>query len=339
MVGIVKRRDYCEFLIGTQVNYTCTYFADHTNKFSHDAVRAYLKRDQIGSKDIWKQAQGDIIVSANGYLVFDDTVADKNDSKKIALVRRQWSGNSKRVIRGIGMVNCVYVNPELNLFWIIDFRLYDIDGDGKTKLDHVQDMLDNVVVHKKLLFRTVLMDTWYAKMEVMKRIESLGKLYYCPLQHNRQIDDSDEKRPYQRVDQLIWSDEDLKQGKTVHLKGFPKGHRVKLFRLVISNDRTDYVVTNDRTQDDTAATHTVCGFRWKIEQFHREVKQITGLELCQCRLARSQRNHFGCAVLVWMRLKSIATQTRQTVYQLKQNLLDDYMHHVLRHPPIKMTFA
>jgi DDE superfamily endonuclease len=339
MIGIVKRRDYCEFLIGTQVNYTCTYFADHTPKFSHDAARGYLKRDKIGSGDIWKQAQGEIIVSAHGYLVFDDTVADKNHSKQIKLVRRQWSGNSHRVIRGIGMVNCVYVNPDLNLFWIIDFRLYDIEGDGKTKLDHLQDMLNNVVQHKRLPFVAVLMDTWYAKMEVMKRIETLGKLYYCPLQHNRQVDDSDDTRPYQRVDQLTWSDTELIHGKTIHLKGFPKGHRVKLFRLVISNDRTDYVVTNDMTQDDTAATHSVCGFRWKIEQFHREVKQITGLELCQCRLGRSQRNHFGCAVLVWMRLKSIASQTGQTVYQLKQNLLDDYMRAVLRDPPIKMAFA
>ena len=27
----------------------------------------------------------------------------------------------------------------------------------------------------------------------------------------------------------------------------------------------------------------VCGLRWKIEQFHRETKQVTGLEGCQCR--------------------------------------------------------
>ncbi|MBQ32001.1 MAG: transposase, partial [Deltaproteobacteria bacterium] len=46
--------------------------------------------------------------SEAGYVVFDDTVLDKSHSKHIDLVRRQYSGNAKSVIRGIGVVNCVY---------------------------------------------------------------------------------------------------------------------------------------------------------------------------------------------------------------------------------------
>ena len=58
--------------------------------------------------------------------------------------------------------------------------------------------------------------------------------------------------------------------------------------------------------------------RWTIEQFHREVKQLTGLEACQCRLARSQRNHINLAVRTWARLKELAYGSQWTVYQLKQ---------------------
>ena len=47
-------------------------------------------------------------------------------------------------------MTCVYVNPALDLFWLIDYRLYDPDGDGKSKLDHVREMLTNVVYHKQL---------------------------------------------------------------------------------------------------------------------------------------------------------------------------------------------
>jgi hypothetical protein len=32
------------------------------------------------------------------------------------------------------------------------------------------------------------------------------------------------------------------------IANFPKGHRVKLFRLVVSTRRRDYLVTNDVTQ-------------------------------------------------------------------------------------------
>ena len=175
MLATVTRASYCEFLICTQINYTCTYFADHAQGLSHDGVRNYLKKDKITSSMIYKQVKDEIIPTEEAYLVFDDTVADKNYSRKIAMVRRQWSGNAKHIIRGIGIVNCVYVNPITGKYWIIDYRIFNPDGDGKTKLEHMQDMLNNVVLYKKLPFRGVLMDTWYAKMEIMKLIEKQKK--------------------------------------------------------------------------------------------------------------------------------------------------------------------
>ena len=45
-----------------------------------------------------------------------------------------------------------------------------------------------------------LMDTWYATKKAMLYIEQLGKIYYCPLQYNRQVDDSKAVAPYHRVD-------------------------------------------------------------------------------------------------------------------------------------------
>jgi hypothetical protein len=98
-------------------------------------------------------------------------------------------------------------------------------------------------------------------------------------------------------------------------------------------------VTNDPAQDSTEATQEVCGVRWKIEQLHREGKQVTGLERCQCRKARIQRNHIGWAFLVWVRLKELAAQTGRTVYQLKHGLLDDYLIQQLRNPSLNMVLA
>ena len=66
------------------------------------------------------------------------------------------------------------------------------------------------------------MDTWYATKELMLLIEGMGKRYYCPLKSNRQVDDSGGERPYQRVDSLDWSEEDLERGKLIKIKGFPK---------------------------------------------------------------------------------------------------------------------
>ncbi|MBV9470038.1 MAG: hypothetical protein JO316_08805 [Abitibacteriaceae bacterium] len=79
--------------------------------------------------------------------------------------------------------------------------------------------------------------------------------------------------------------------------------------------------------------------RWKIEQYHREVKQLTGIEHCQRRKGRIQRNHIACALLVWTCLKHLAYHSGQTSYQLKRGLLSDYLIQQLNNPSLRMVFA
>lgn len=335
----VTRLDYCQYLLASPINYTLTNFAAHSEKFSHDAVNRFLGGDKLTPKLVWDNVKEQIVTSERGYIAFDDTVIDKQHSFAIELVRRQWSGNTKRVIKGIGVVTCIYINPDTDQFWLIDYRLYDPQGDGKSKLTHVQEMLTNTVYSKQLLFRTVLMDSWYATKDLMLHIETLHKIYCCPLKTNRLVDDSNAEQPYRRVDSLDWNETEQTHGKRVKLRGFPKHHKVQLFRVTVSTHRTDYVVTNDNAQTTTQAVQEVCALRWKIEQLHREAKQLTGLEHCQCRKARIQRNHIACALLVWVRLNDLAHQTKKTLYQLKHGLLSDYLIQQLKNPTLKMTLA
>ena len=139
-------------------------------------------------------------------------------------------------------------------------------------------MLSLVVYQKHLLFQAVLMDSWYATKTLMLHIEGLGKTYYCPLKTNRRVDDSNGADPFRRIDNLVWTQTELNAGKRIKIRGFPKNHKVKLFRVASSTGRTDYVVTNDLVQNDTSVVQQACNWRWKIEQFHREAKQLTGLE-------------------------------------------------------------
>ncbi len=149
-----------------------------------------MRREKLTPRLLWENVKPLIQVSENAYVIFDDTVLDKRYAEDIELSRRQYSGNENGVLRGIGLVSCVYVNPETGHFWVIDYRIYDPDGDGKSKLDHVVDMLKSLVYHKSLPFRTVLMDSWYATKDLMQYIGKLGKYYYCPLKENRLVDDT-----------------------------------------------------------------------------------------------------------------------------------------------------
>lgn len=254
-------------MLSTQINFTSTYYADHSRFFSHDSINRFLKNSKITSALILEHVEGDITPSPRDCIVFDDSVLDKNHSHSIEMVRRQYSGNAHSVIKGIGMINCLYVNPDNGQYWIVDSRLYDPDGDGKTKPDHVKDMLLSLIANKGLAFNRVLMDSWYATKELILFIEQLGKIYYCPLNNNRLVDDSGGALKYRHIDSPAWTQAELAHGKVIKIRGFPKEHKVKLFRVEVSNNRTDWVVTNDLAQNSLNATQDACGIRWKLSNF------------------------------------------------------------------------
>lgn len=91
-------------------------------------------------------------------------------------------------------MNALYVNPEGGQYWVIDYHLFNPDGDDKTKLNHVREMLTLLVTSKCLAFDRVVMDGWHAMKDLMLFIESLGKIKYCPFRDNRQVDDSGGER-------------------------------------------------------------------------------------------------------------------------------------------------
>lgn len=324
---------YGQFLLSSQINYTCTYLADHFAGLTHDNVQYFLRTSRITPRRIWQKVKKEIVLSPKGYILFDDTLLNKEHSHKIELVRRQYSGNAHGIVKGIGVVNCVYYNPEKEQYWLIDYRIFSPETDGKSKLDHVQDMLRNLT-NRGVIYQTLLMDSWYATVELFNYLIGEQKTFYCPIKSNRKIDDSQGKKPYQPVQDAFWSDKEVREGKTIKLFKMPLDTYFKLFRVLVSPTRTDYIITNDLTQQDSSAADQESSIRWKIEQFHREDKQITGIESCQCRLARSQRNHIAIANLVWTTLKRTAYQTKKSVYQLKQSLLDDYLIQQLNQPTI-----
>ena len=332
------RRDYCQFIIATLVNYTQTYMAEHQPVFSHDAINRYLMADDVSQNAVWQSVAHLVRRSGNACLIFDDSVLDKRHSFKIELVRSQYSGNEHGVVKGIGVVNCLYVNLDTNDYWIIDWRVYDPDGDGKTKLDHVRDMFADAIASKHLPVRAVLMDSWYATKDLMMHIDQAGKLFYCPLKSNRKVDDSQGKNPYRAVSELDWFGDAMLRGKRVKIHGFPMAYKVKLFRVAATN-RTEYVITNDRSQDSAVAVKDTCGIRWTIEQYHREGKPMLGLEKCQCRKARAQKNHIGCAILAWHCLTMLARKLKTNIYALKNGLLSKYMKKELKNPSIPFPFV
>lgn len=328
---------YGQFLVNTPLNFTGTYFADTTGQFSHDQVSRFLRNSKLSPRIVRDKALSDIPLSPHGFVLFDDTVLDKNSSFEVEPVRSQYSGNAHNVVKGIGLVTCVYYQPDTDEFYALDYRIFDPDRDGNSKIDHVWDMLD-VLEDKNVAYGYVLMDSWYATTDLMRKINDLDKLYYCPLKSNRKVDDSGGTAAYKQVAKLSWNQTELESGKIVKVKGFPGSMKVKLFCVQVSTNRTDYVVTNDMTQGSTDGVRKASAIRWKIEEFHRELKQTTGIEKCQSRSQRSQRNHISMCLQAWMVMKTKAKETKTTIYEVKNAPLRDYVAARWRQPYTTFEF-
>jgi len=328
---ILTSQDYGQFLTNSHTNFTGTYFADTVDELHHDSVHRFLKDNKITPAMLREKVMPGLVSSPDGFVVFDDTVVDKNHSRSIELVRKQYSGNAHRVIRGIGVVTCLYYNRDVEQFFVLDFRIASIGADGKTKLDHVQEMFDSLI-ERGVQFRTVLMDTWYAVAWVMRHIDGANKLYYCPIRKNRKVDDSSGELKLRPVDQLQWNEHELAHGKTVTVSKFAKDYQQKLFRVTVSSDRTDFVLTNDISQNSIDDVRKVHAVRWTIEEFHRELKQLTGIEDCQARRQRAQRNHIAIAFMAWFYLKSSARAAGVTIYEQKAAPLRSFVAEQWRDP-------
>ena len=69
--------DYCQFLLASFHNFTQTYFADHTNRWSHDQLNRLLGEERIPSRALWQSVKNDIEFDLDRYLLFDDMVVSK----------------------------------------------------------------------------------------------------------------------------------------------------------------------------------------------------------------------------------------------------------------------
>lgn len=201
-------------------------------------------------------------------------------------------------------------------------------------------MFKRLVTHKSLKAKTMLFDSWYGSVDNLKLIHRAGWTFFTTLKSNRLVSLSRETG-YQHLQELEFDDHSIVKGLIVKLKECP--FTVKLFKMVAPNGDIDWIITAGRPRNDP--DHSVNLFvaeikndnRWQVEEFHRAFKQLTGSEKCQCRKARSQRNHLACCYHAWVSLKVKAKQINKSVYQVRKDMFSDYLVYQLMFPSIQIV--
>ena len=227
--------DYINFLIAASNIYSCTEAArcypSTTNSPSHDCFTRILQKQPSDTEPLWNEVRK-FIKLKEGYLIVDDTTLDKPYSEKIGFVRYQWSGKHHRSVKGIGLVTLLWTDG--NKIIPVDFRIYDIDEDEKTKNDHFRDMLDKA---KERGFepKYIMFDIWYASIKNLKAIKKKQWHFLTRLKSNRLANPDNTKNiPLETIDIPP-------KGIVVHLKGYDF---VKVFRIVSKKRR--HAILGDR---------------------------------------------------------------------------------------------
>jgi len=318
---------YCQFLIAAQKNFTATNFADHTDKMAHDAVTRFLSETKLRPRDLWEYSS-QFVEKTSGYLVCDDSVLDKWYGKDIKLTRWQYSSTHHRLVQGIGLTTLLWTKQEEHI--PIDFRVYAPEDDGFTKNEHFREMLC-LAKQRGMKPEAVVMDSWYSALDTLHQINDYKWVFIAGLKSNRIVNTAPGKQNKYQIKDLPIPE----QGRIVHLKKFGQ---VKVFRIATKDGRVEYYATNNLSAT-SPDIRDAAACRWKIEEYHRGLKQTTGIENCQSRTARSQRTHIFCSILSFLALEKKRLEDGVTWYESKRRIIADSLFLYLKQPLIPLPVA
>jgi putative transposase len=345
-----SENDYIEFLLAAQTAFGCVEAAhsqpDRLKSAAHDAYTRLLTRRPLDPEALWNEAQLVLggTVPAQGLLVLDDTTLDKPYAQKIDLVSRHWSGKHHRVVYGINLLSLVWTQsddshdshdghdgqPSRLPVLPLDFRVYDVNADARgqhfTKNDHFRAMVTQAKA-RGLQPDYVAFDSWYAGLDNLKHLRREGFHFLARLKSNRQV--NPDRSGLVEVSTLSVPPE----GRVVQLRGFGL---VRLFCKRDSQGEAQHWATNDieMSKETFEATSAAC---WRIETYHRGLKQCCGIEKAQVRSATGQKNHLLLALRAFLRLEGYRLQTGVSWYAAKRAVVRDAIRQARTQPTCRLA--
>lgn len=310
-----------DFLVSSPGPVSCTEAArvQPASPFApaHDSFTRLLHDQEPDPETLWRESQP-LVERRRGRLVLDDTTLDKPYAKSIELVTRHWSGKHHQTVRGINVISLLWTDGDRKI--PVDYRIFS-KADGKTKHDHFWEML-LMAKGRSFTPEYVLFDNWYASLENLKQIRDFGWFWQTRLRGNRMV------TPDDRITRPLDAVAIPASGMVLHLRGYGL---ITVFRIDTPDGDTEYWATNDLAMDEGMRQHNA-EVSFAIENYHRELKQFCGVEKCQARSERAQRNHIGRALRALLRLEWHFFTTGISAFEAKMRLVRDAVRSYLGRP-------
>ena len=113
---------------------------------------------------------------------------------------------------------------------------------------------------------------------------------------------------------------------------------IKVFKMVAQDGDIEYWATNDLQMSEVSRA-AIARARWKIEAYHRGLKQYCGVERAQVRQERSIRNHIGLAIRAFLRLELARLKSERSWHESKTSIVREAVRAYLAAPTMTMLPA
>jgi hypothetical protein len=304
---------------------------------SHDHITRWLSRAAYGSAQVWRQAkplirQAEAQRSADEFavLIVDDSVLEKAHTDVNELICTHWDHRQQRYVKGLNFVSLLYQARELAVPIAVELvgktvAVWDAKNQQDkyqspfTKNEYVQQMLR--VAQQQVAYRYLLADSWYASAENMNLVRALGHHFLFALESSRTVARSEADRAqgrFEPVQSLVFPDT---QPLRVFLRSVPAAVLVtrQVFTHQDGSQGMLYLVSSD-TDLDQAQLTTMYQRRWKVEEYHKSLKQNASMGQSPTKILATQTTHFVAAVLAYTKLEALKLKCGLGHFRLKAQL-------------------
>ena len=307
-------------------------------EISHDKITRFLNSGEFNSAELWKIIKPVVkeiqlsSVSKDGVIIVDDTIEEKPSTDENEIVCWHYDHSKGRSVKGINIISALYYIKSVRVPVAFDLvrkskRVLDektkkeIRKSEKTKNEQYREILA-ICVKNNIKFRYVLNDVWYASSENMKYVkEEIKKDFIMPIKTNRKI--ALNKKDKLNGKYVTVSELELKkdQMQNIYLEGvrFP----LLLIKQVFKNDDGTegvlYLVSSNLTltyEQIIAIYHK----RWKVEEYHKSLKQHVCLCKSPTKRVRTQSNHIFASIYAFIKLEFMSLQAKVNQTALRSKI-------------------
>lgn len=276
---------------------------------SHDALTRFLIRWLFNDFNDWSK------LPKKGYIVLDDTVMNKQHSKKIEGVSYQYASNEKKKLNGLCFVLVLWVSG--NQTFVLDTLIWKKGGPTKNEL--VQAALRRY--HLAGIQPTkVLFDAWYAASSTLNLLSSWGWTYLARCKSNR-----------------IFNQHPLNEYRFFGANGTYGKLKGVYHSVQIVKHGKRYLVTNDLMPLFSRSGAKLYKERWVIETVFKDLKDVLNLEKCSSRSLRAQENHIKSCLLAYCFLKTYYPD--KSVESAQQQFITHYDPAIFKQQVIQLLAA